>query len=201
MDLKKLLPCGRIIVFKKGEIVKYQDEPIEDVLVLLEGTLKTEHVSENGRTLEIDEIKPVQIIASGFIFSSEPRFPVNVVAGEDSKILSIPKEVFLDLLMKDKELLLFFLKDVSEHFRVVSEKLFFLTMKTLREKVLNFLVHHMNEERELILPVTLEELSRLFGCARPALSRVFQELEREGYIEKHGRRIKVLKDPLEHDRI
>lgn len=108
MDLKKLLPCGRIIVFKKGEIVKYQDEPIEDVLVLLEGTLKTEHVSENGRTLEIDEIKPVQIIASGFIFSSEPRFPVNVVAGENSKILSIPKEVFIDLLMKDREFLLFF---------------------------------------------------------------------------------------------
>ncbi|AIY87153.1 MULTISPECIES: Crp/Fnr family transcriptional regulator [unclassified Thermotoga] len=201
MDLKKLLPCGKVIVFRKGEIVKHQDDPIEDVLILLEGTLKTEHVSENGKTLEIDEIKPVQIIASGFIFSSEPRFPVNVVAGENSKILSIPKEVFLDLLMKDRELLLFFLKDVSEHFRVVSEKLFFLTTKTLREKLMNFLVCHMNEKRELTLPVTLEELSRLFGCARPALSRVFQELEREGYIEKHGRRIKVLKNPFEHDRI
>jgi len=199
--LKNLLQHGQVLTFREGEMVRYQGDPIDDILVLLEGSLRTEHVSENGKVLEIDTIRPVQIVASGLVFSRDPVYPVNVIAKEDSKILSIPKEKFLDLLMKDRNLLLFFLEDVSEHFRIVSEKLFFLTTKTLKEKVIHYLVHHMNEDGELVLPVSVEELSRIFGCARPALSRVFQDLEREGFIEKKGRRIRVLRNPLEDGKI
>lgn len=193
--LKNLLQHGQVLTFREGEMVRYQGDPIDDILVLLEGSLRTEHVSENGKVLEIDTIRPVQIVASGLVFSRDPVYPVNVIAKEDSKILSIPKEKFLDLLMKDRKLLLFFLEDVSEHFRIVSEKLFFLTTKTLKEKVVHYLVHHMNEDGEVVLPVSVEELSRIFGCARPALSRVFQDLEKEGFIEKKGRRIRILRIP------
>jgi len=193
--LENLLQHGRILTFREGEMVRHQGDPIDDILVLLEGSLRTEHVSENGKVLEIDTIKPVQIIASGLVFSRDPVYPVNVMAKEDSKILSIPKEKFLNLLMKDRKLLLFFLEDVSEHFRIVSEKLFFLTTKTLKEKVVHYLVHHMNKDGEVVLPVSVEELSRIFGCARPALSRVFQDLEKEGFIEKKGRRIRILRIP------
>ncbi|MCD6551300.1 Crp/Fnr family transcriptional regulator [Thermotoga sp.] len=201
MELEKLLRCGQVLTYREGEIVRYQGDPMDEVLILLEGVLRTEYVSENGKVLEVDTIKPVQIVASGLVFSGDPRFPVNVTAGSEAKILTVPKDRFLELLMEDREFLIFFLEDISEHFRILSEKLFFLITKTLKEKVVHYLVHHMNENGEVVLPVSVEELSRIFGCARPALSRVFQELTREGYIEKRGRRIRILRNPLEDGKI
>ncbi|MCS7233537.1 MAG: Crp/Fnr family transcriptional regulator [Synergistetes bacterium] len=195
MNVEELIPHGEIIEYKKGEIVRYQDEPINEVLVLLEGTLGMEYISESGKILKIDFIKPVRIIASGLIFSKEPRFPVNVVAESDTKILEIKKELFLDILMKKKDLLRFFLQDISEHFKTVSQKLFFTTTRTLKEKLLQYILQYANEDGEAFLPLSIEELSKVFGCTRPALSRVFQELTREKIIEKIGRKVKILKPP------
>ncbi|PLV59894.1 Crp/Fnr family transcriptional regulator [Thermotoga sp. KOL6] len=195
MVVDKLFRNGKIFSYRKGQMIVHQGDPINDVMILIEGSLKTEHVSESGKVLEIDIIKPVQIVASGLIFSKNPRFPVNIVAENDVKILIVTKKKFLELLMSDEELLLFFLEDVSEHFKIISEKLFFLTTKTLKEKVIEYLLHHANDEKEVILPVSIEELSKIFGCARPALSRVFRELEEEGYIRRKGKQIKILKTP------
>lgn len=191
INIDELIPYGSIKVYKRGQIVRHQDDPISEVLVLLEGLLKTEYISDNGKSLEVDLIKPVRIVASGLIFSKESRFPVNIISELDAKILEIDKERFLNLLINKKDLLKFFLEDVSEHFRTVSEKLFLLTTKKLREKVIYYLIKHANERNEVTLPTSIEELSKLLGCARPALSRIFQELIREGIIEKSGRKIKI----------
>jgi len=196
VDLEDLLQKGKIAIYKKGEIIKLQGEPIEEILILLEGLLSTEHISDSGKSLEIDTIKPIKIIASGLIFSREPKYPATVTAKEESKILHIERKDFLDILMKRKDILFFFLEDISEHFRMVSEKLFLLSTKTLKERLLYYLIQHANEDGYLVLNVTIEDLSKMFGCARPALSRVLQDLIREGIIEKAGRRIRILRKDI-----
>lgn len=191
LDIKELASYGCVKIYRKGEILRCQGDPIDEVLILLEGLIRTEYVSEEGKSLEVDLISPVRIIASGLIFSRKAKFPVNLIVKEDAKILEIPKEKLFDILMIDRDLLKFFLEDISEHFRIVSEKLFLLTTKKLREKLIHYLIKHANENNEVTLPVNIEELSKLFGCTRPALSRVFGELMKEGVIEKHGKKIKL----------
>jgi len=41
------------------------------------------------------------------------------------------------------------------------------------------------------MDMSKEELSREFGVTRPALSRVFLELEKMGIIEARGRKVKI----------
>ena len=41
--------------------------------------------------------------------------------------------------------------------------------------------------------MSMEELARYFGVARPSLSQVFIELKKEGVLRKNGRRVRLLR--------
>ena len=48
-------------------------------------------------------------------------------------------------------------------------------------------------DNSVTLPVSVEELSRYFGVARPSLSQVISDLQNEGLIIKTGRIIRFLR--------
>jgi CRP-like cAMP-binding protein len=68
-----------------------------------------------------------------------------------------------------------------------------LTMKTIKEKIALFLLEKSRGKKSFKLEMTKEEISRLFGVARPSLSRAFQEMIQSGFIDQKGKTI-ILKD-------
>jgi CRP-like cAMP-binding protein len=85
---------------------------------------------------------------------------------------------------------------VSNKTFFLSERLYFLTFKTIREKFSQYLLKLQanSQSREVTLPKSIHELSEYFAVSRPALSRIIRELVREGIIEQNRRRI-TIKDP------
>ncbi|MDI6863215.1 MAG: helix-turn-helix domain-containing protein, partial [Pseudothermotoga sp.] len=59
--------------------------------------------------------------------------------------------------------------------------------------VCSYLLKLSEEQRSelVVMDMSKEELSREFGVTRPALSRVFLELEKMGIIEARGRKVKI----------
>jgi len=67
-------------------------------------------------------------------------------------------------------------------------------MKNLVQKVCAYLCQLMDQVNDVVVTMnmTKEELAREFGATRPALSRVFTELEKLGVIETEGKRVKII---------
>jgi CRP-like cAMP-binding protein len=66
-------------------------------------------------------------------------------------------------------------------------------MKNLVQKVCSYLLELSRKQNSLLvqLDMSKEEMAREFNVTRPALSRVFIELEKLGIIAMQGRKVEI----------
>jgi CRP-like cAMP-binding protein len=178
--------------FNEGALISQSGEPVVSLVIVLKGVLKGEMVDYSGRVIKIEDIHAPGALAAAFIFGNSNRFPVNVIAVTDSELLLIEKEEFLKLLMRNGNILVNFLDIVSNRSQFLSEKIKFLSFKTIRGKLAHYLLQKSGENTSFTLDMTQNELADYFGVARPSVGRVLGELEDDGYIEAKGKHILLI---------
>jgi CRP-like cAMP-binding protein len=179
--------------YHKNEVIAYTGESCEYLYILISGSLRAEMFDFTGKVLKIEDIIAPRAIASGFLFGKNNTFPVNVVANEDVQILSIPKVSVLDHLKTNELFLTNFLNNISDYIYFLSQRIYFLSFKTIREKIAQYLLNLSSPDKsQIILPKSLTRLSEYFGVTRPSLSRVLGELEKDGIIHTDHGKIGIL---------
>lgn len=180
--------------FSKGQTIAQREEEIKNLCIVVDGVVKGEMVDFTGKILKVEEIPAPQPLAHAVMFSNNNKFPVDVVALVDCKILFIPKPEVLRLLQSNPIILNNFLNAVSNRAHFLTTKLWFLSFKTIKEKVAHYLLSLAKSETRttIILPKTHQELAEFFGVTRPSLARVFAEMEAEGIITVNRKEISIV---------
>ncbi|MEJ5230401.1 MAG: Crp/Fnr family transcriptional regulator [Pseudothermotoga sp.] len=191
--LRDIVISGRIEKYSSKELVRRRGQNCDELLFLLQGEAVGLFVNSEGQVLQIDHMVAPKLLASAVIFSSEAKYPVDVETITESVFLSIDKDTFIDFLMQDKDLLRNYLRHVSDAFLFITDKFYEISMKNLVQKVCSYLTKLSQEQKtvEVTMDMTKEELAREFGVTRPALSRVFLELEKLGIIQMKGKKVNI----------
>jgi len=192
-EILDIIKDAHIESFEKDETIRFRNDPCDEILILIEGETLGLFINEEGKIIQVDHMFAPKTLAVAVIFSSNPKYPVDVVTVKPSKILKVPKEMFIHKLMKNEKLLRNYLHIVSDAFVFITDRFYEITLKNLVQKVCRYLYTIFQKQNSLIIELEMskEELSREFGVTRPALSRVFLELEKRGVIETLGRKIKL----------
>lgn len=157
--------------YEKNESVFFRGDPIEHIIIILEGASKGEMQKFNGDTITIDYIKPYQLIAPAFIFGDTKVFPVDLISIEKSKFLFFNKKDFVEVMQTDKRLLLNFLDEISNKGQLLSKRIWFnFVNKTINEKILSYIKENQKDGIISFKP-NISELSKKFEVTRPSLSR------------------------------
>ena len=179
--------------YRKGDIVAISGQPVNHLYIVLSGSVKGEMIDYSGKTIKIEDIEAPKPLATAFLFGKENAFPVTVTANNGVKILVIPVPEFLKLLQMNTQLLRNYLNNISTRAQFLSQKLHFLSFKTIKEKVAHFLLTQAGEQFHSIeLKNTQQQLADLFGVTRPSLARVFGEMQREGLIKIERKTVTLL---------
>ena len=180
--------------FSKGQTIAQRDEEVKNMLSVVEGVVKGEMVDLSGKILKVEEIQAPQPLAHAVMFSKINKFPVDVVALTNCKILFIPRPDVLRLMQTNEVILKNFLSAVSNRAHFLTTKLWFLSFKTIKEKVAHYLLNLAKSETRttIILPKSHQELAELFGVTRPSLARVLSEMEHEGIIIVNRREVEIV---------
>jgi CRP-like cAMP-binding protein len=183
----------RIKKFRTGSMISQCGEPVNSLMIVVQGIVKGEMVDFAGRVIKIEDIHAPGALASAFMFGNKNRFPVNVIAVTDTELLDINKSDFLILLMNNDKILVNFLDMISNRSQFLSEKIKFLNFKTIKGKMAQYILRLAgDQENEIKLDRTQNDLADFFGVARPSVSRALGDMEEEGYILVKGKRIKIL---------
>ncbi len=183
---------NQLKTFKTGNIISQSGEPVNSLVVIVEGVVKGEMVDYAGRVIKIEDIPAPGALAPAFMFGSRNRFPVNVVAVSDGAMLLIGKADFLKLLMRNDIVLVNFLDMISNRSQFLSEKIKFLNFKTIKGKLAHYILQRAGKERvTVLLDKTQSDLADFFGVARPSVARALGELEDEGLITARGKMITI----------
>lgn len=183
----------RIKKFPAGTMISQSGEPVNSLIVVINGLVKGEMVDYAGRVIKIEDIPAPGVLAPAFMFGKNNSFPVNVIVVADVELLLIHKSDFLKLLMKNGTLLVNFLDIISSRSQFLSEKIKFLNFKTIKGKLAFYILQRAGKDgRQIILGMTQNDLADFFGVARPSVGRGLGELEAEGYIEARGKTITII---------
>jgi CRP-like cAMP-binding protein len=179
--------------FRKDEIIAYQGDVVNRLMILLEGSARGEMADPSGQVVKIEDVEAPRPLAGAFLFGKDNRFPVEVIANEPAKVLVIYREEFLKLMRMNETILVNYMNLVGSKAQFLSQRIKFLTIKTLKGKIAHYLTELPSTgDGSIILPATQQELAGLFGVARPSVARALGELEQEGIIVSHNRIVKII---------
>lgn len=183
----------QIKTYQKNDLIVMGGEVCDRLLIVQKGSVKAEMSDYSGKIIKIEDLEAPQPLATAFLFGQQNRFPVTVSANTEVEMVSIPKPEFVKLLQMNSLILNNYLNTISTRAQFLSQKLKFLSFKTIKQKIAHFLLEKAGDRLQTVeIQQSQEQLAEMFGVARPSLARTLSEMVQEGLIETQRRSIKIL---------
>ena len=166
---------------ERNRYIAHQGDPIRDLYMLLDGQVRTEMVSSTGIVLPVSIISAPAPLAAAFLFATDSRFPVDVIATEPCRVARIPRSAVEGQMASCPGFLRGFLTFSADRMRLLSDRIKVFGHKGIKSKVAYHIL--LNEHQgEFKMGHSITWLAEYFGVERPSLSRAISELVRDGII-------------------
>ena len=177
--------------YKKGQLVANQGDIVNSLYILLQGRVKTEMISNSGAVLNIEMISAPSPLAPAFLFAENNRFPVDVVAIEDCKVILIPKSAVMKELASNQDFLQSYMAYNANRTNFLSERIKLLSVKTIKGKFAQYILGR-SQNNQFYLDMNQTQLSEYFGVSRPSLARSISEMIESKIITLNKRKGEIL---------
>ena len=180
--------------YKKGEILAQQGAVCNRLVILTKGSVRGEMIDYSGRLIKVEDIAAPRAIAPLFLFGEENRYPVEVTANEPTEVIELPKSSVLSLFRKNEQFLENYMNLSANYARTLSDKLFFMSFKTIRQKLASYLLrlYKQQQQTHITLDRSQQELSGYFGVSRPSLARELAHMQEDGLLIADRKHITIL---------
>ena len=180
--------------YKKGEILAQQGAVCTRLVILTKGSVRREMIDYSGRLIKVEDIAAPRAIAPLFLFGEENRYPVEVTANEPTEVIELPKSSVLSLFRKNEQFLENYMNLSANYARTLSDKLFFMSFKTIRQKLASYLLRFYKQQQQthITLDRSQQELSDYFGVSRPSLARELAHMQEDGLLIADRKHITIL---------
>ena len=179
--------------YTKGEILAHQGDVCNKLVILTKGSVRGEMIDESGRLIKIEDIAAPRALAPLFLFGAANRFPVEVTANENTEAIIIPKESVIKLFARNEAFLENYMNMSANYAQTLSEKLFFMSFKTIRQKLASYFLRlSATQGSQILLDRSQQELADYFGISRPSLAREVSHMQDDGLIKADRKQITIL---------
>ncbi|MEN8840904.1 MAG: Crp/Fnr family transcriptional regulator [Octadecabacter sp.] len=182
--IKKLLQSRSVIVnVPNGTTLFGPGNSPENMLFLLDGTVRVQQVSETGHEIVLYRIHAGQscVLTTACLLAYED-YAADGIAETTVQAAAVPRDVFDDLVAQSKSFRDFvfaaFAKRITDLFRMIDEVAFQRLDVRLADKLVSL------ADDENTVKTTHQKLSVELGTAREVVSRQLQEFQRRGWIEQ-----------------
>ena len=179
---RRLLEGSRIERFKKGTVLFGPDRSPQNMLFLLDGTVRVQQVSENGREIVLYRINAGEscVLTTACLLTFD-HYSAEGVAETDIEAAAMPRGVFDDLIATSPEFRNFvfsaFSKRITDMFLMIDEVAFQKIDARLAQRLL------LLSPGGSKIAATHQKLAVELGTAREVVSRQLQEFQRRGWVE------------------
>lgn len=182
---------GRIVTVPAGTVIFGPGKAPENLLLLLEGSVRVQQVNEGGREIVLYRVQAGEscVLTTACLLAYED-YSAEGVAETDVKAVAIPRGVFDSLVAESPVFRTFvfqaYSRRITDLFHVIDE----IAFQRMDIRLAHKLVELAGGATEL--RTTHQALSVELGTAREVISRQLQEFQRRGWIEQSRGRIALL---------
>ncbi len=181
-------------VFSRGEVIFSEGDAASGFYVVMAGRVKIFKVSLEGKEQTLHLFGPGEPFGEVPVFTGG-NFPAHAEALEESRVLFLPRDSFVDLIKRDPSLALNMLGVLSMRLRVFTHQIESLSLKEVPGRLAAYLLllsGRDNDAEELRLDIAKGQLASLLGTIPETLSRILGKMSSQGIIEVEGRLIRLL---------
>jgi len=198
-DLREILKLAMRQIYKKDNMILIEEEIGSTMFIILDGRVKISRISDDGREVILSILSEGDFFGEMSILDGQNR-SANVVTLDDSKIMIIRREDFLQMLHDYPQIAINLLKELAGRLRRSDAQIKSLSLQNATGKVASTLLRiaddsgkiHLGQVEIPRLPPQ-QDLANMAGTSRETISRVLKSLTKQGYLKKEGSRL-IIKD-------
>ncbi len=182
------------VTLPKGELVFHAGAPCENYLLVLEGKVNVQTITETGREIVLYQVGAGQscVLTTSCLLSDEP-YPAEGVVESDVTALAIGRPEFYEALNHSSELRHFVFRNLGKRFSGVIARMSDVAFGSVDRRLARMLLRNRGSADRIIL--THQELALEVGTVREVVSRHLKGFEAHGWVRLGRGYIEV----LDHD--
>ncbi|MEN3037568.1 MAG: Crp/Fnr family transcriptional regulator [Candidatus Kryptonium sp.] len=196
-ELRKFTQISQLKKFSKKEIIFSEGDPYLGFYILLKGVVRIFKLTPDGRDITLQIVEPFNLVAEIPLFEGK-TYDSNCEALEDTILLFIPREKFLQLFIKNPKISLKILQGFAKRLKELTQQIEALTSKDVLQRLATYLAEeyekqcHNKDKKEITLNISRSTLASYLGTVIETLSRALRKLQDDGLIEVRGKKIVIL---------
>jgi CRP-like cAMP-binding protein len=188
-----------LISHRRGQILYYEGTKPLGIFCINSGVVKVYKTASNGKEQIIHLAQKGDFLGYAALLGEE-NYTNSAMIIEDARICFIPREPFLNTLLKNTEFFKRITKQLSHEIGVMEDKLTDATQKSIRERLAFVLLQLANSygvegagNQKIDLVLSREEIAGIVGTATESVIRLLSEFKKDDLIELDGKKI-IVKD-------
>lgn len=195
-DLARFAAVARERSVRKGAQIFRDGDPCEGVFVVASGSVRIYKVAADGRERTLHLTKAPEAFAEAALFL-ETGYPAFAEALTDTRLILVPREPFLRLLVERPSSTLGMFRSLSQWTHRLLDELEAETFLNARARLATWLLREVRRQpRELSSRVRLlqsrKAIAQQLGMAPETFSRIQADFEARGIIRAAARHVDVL---------
>ena len=179
---------------RRGEVAFRQDDPAEELFVVLAGRVAIANRSPDNRESLVALMEPGDVFGELSLFDGRGR-SAEARALETSSVLAIPYAALREALEAEPAALWSILGLLACRLRATDEALADAVFLDVPGRTAKRLLELAGDVDEFHLPVTQEELAGMVGASRERVNKAISTFIRLGWITQSERRYRVTDRP------
>jgi CRP/FNR family transcriptional regulator, nitrogen oxide reductase regulator len=196
-EWQAVLEAGRVQVVEADAFLFYQDDPAENVYVVVDGRIKLTQLSPEGQQVIMRVATDWMMIAIIGIVKGTV-YPVSAEAAETSRVLVWSQTAMLELAERFPVLALNALKLMAQQVREFQDRYRELATERVERRLARTIIRlaaqtgkKTDEGVLLDLPLTRQDLAEMTGTTLYTVSRILTQWEEKGLILSRRERVVI----------
>ena len=201
--LKQLIEGQKILKIAAKYVLFYEDSYPNYLYFIQKGKVKSYQTNQEGKELIVNLYQEGDYFGYIALLGND-QYTDSAMSMEDSEIVLIPKDAFLNLLYTDQQVNTFFLHLLVNRIRKQEKRLLQQSYDSVRMRTAQILLLMCEGEakrsetpsKRISIEVLREDLANWVGTSKETLIRTLSDFKQEGLIVSKGRYITVLDQKL-----
>jgi len=184
--------------FESGNLIFLEETKGENLFFVVEGSVKVTRLSKDGREVILAMLNEGDFFGEMSLLDGESR-SANVIALEDTEVLSLFRDDFLDVLHDYPKIAIQLLKEMTSRLRKSDRQIVSLSLSDAEKRIALCIVRFADEQGiikngQVTIPKIpiQQDIANMAGTSRETVSRAMSLLTEEKYIERNGKELKIL---------
>jgi CRP/FNR family transcriptional regulator len=185
-ELKLLLSISRKRTFSQGEILFYEKDKAQHLIMVLEGVVKIYKIDPKNNEIVLHRFRPKSLVAEMAVFEGIP-YPASAAFESDGSVLEIDFAKFRENFFRNEDVVCALFKSLTQKIKYLDNVIALNVVLDSTARVAKYIC-----ENDDALKMKNNQLAQYLHMTPETLSRILKKFTKLGFVEKEDSSYKIV---------